>query len=48
MESGNRTMTLSLILRNWERIRTKLIETIDCFEDQDLSFYPRSGLLTTV
>ncbi|MGB3715483.1 MAG: DinB family protein [Candidatus Promineifilaceae bacterium] len=39
-------MTLRIILSNWDRIRTKLVETIDCFEEQDLSFHPRSGLWT--
>ena len=46
METGDKTMTLRIILRNWERIRTKLVETIDCFKEQDLPFYPRSGLWT--
>lgn len=39
-------MTLRLILSNWERIRTKLVETVDCFEEQDLSFSPQKELWT--
>jgi hypothetical protein len=39
-------MTLKIFLSSWERIRAKLVETIDCFEDQDLSFSPHSGLWT--
>lgn len=39
-------MAHSLILRNWKRIRTKLLQTVDCFEEQDLAFHPRSGMWT--
>ena len=39
-------MTLRIILSNWERIRTKLVETIDCFDEQDLAFSPQSRLWT--
>jgi uncharacterized damage-inducible protein DinB len=33
-------MTLGILLSNWDRARSKLIETIDCFEEQDLAFRP--------
>lgn len=39
-------MTLELLISNWERIRSKLLETTDCFQEQDLSFSPVEGLWT--
>jgi uncharacterized damage-inducible protein DinB len=39
-------MTLDILISNWERIRSKLLETIDCFQEQDLAFSPADGLWT--
>lgn len=36
-------MTVSLLISNWTRIRSKLVETIDCFDEQDLDFRPADG-----
>lgn len=33
-------MSLGTILSNWERARAILIETIDCFEEQELAYRP--------
>ncbi len=37
---------VEILLSNWHRIRSKLIETIDCFQDVDLSYSPGEGLWT--
>lgn len=39
-------MGVNLLLSNWERIRTKLIETIECFEEEDLDYSPAENQWT--
>lgn len=39
-------MSLKSLYSNWERIRDKLLETVDCFEDRELSFRPFDGSWT--
>ena len=39
-------MSVEMVRSNWRRIRSKLLETIDCFHDDDLEFSPAPGLWT--
>ena len=36
-------MSVEIVLSNWQRIRSKLLETIECFHDEDLPFTPVEG-----
>ena len=36
-------MSVEIVLSNWHRIRSKLLETIECFHDEDLVFTPAEG-----
>jgi uncharacterized damage-inducible protein DinB len=36
-------MSVEIVLSNWHRLRSKLLETIECFHDEDLAFTPAEG-----
>lgn len=36
-------MSVEIVLSNWHRIRSKLLDTIECLFDEDLAFIPAEG-----